>query len=183
MADQPDLTPEQVAEWRRQEFVGAMQQLGVQAEVLNFADFGLATLPFRNLALPLLNLLRGHDFGAVFTFHPYEITAEFDHPDHNRTGEATRFAATAQNVKNLATPPLIDSKTHPATATRPDLFFWTTDKTQATHQQKLGKKARKRRNRYLKENYPSQFPAAKEKRWGTIFDRAVKKKEYYQRVR
>jgi LmbE family N-acetylglucosaminyl deacetylase len=180
---QPDLSPAKVAEVRRQEFTKAMTSLGIAYEVFEFGDFSLSTMPFRNIALPLLNSLREKDLAAVFTFHPYEITPNFDHPDHNLTGEATRFAASGQDVKNLKVGSLADGKTEfPATTDRPELYFWTTNEDQATHQLKIGKKSSRRRQKYLSENYPSQFPRQTKKRWGTIFDR-FGKKEYYQQVR
>lgn len=179
----PDLKPTEVAEVRRQEFTQAMTSLGIAYEIFEFGDFSLSTMPFRNLALPLLNFLREKDLAAVFTFHPYEITPNFDHPDHNVAGEATRFAASGQDVKNLKVGPLPNGKAEAASTTgRPELYFWTTDEAKATHQLKLGKKSSKRRQKYLSENYPSQFPRQTQKRWGTIFDR-FGKKEYYQQVR
>ncbi len=180
---QTELNPSEVAEIRKKEFAQAMTSLGIAYEVMGFGDFSLSTMPFRNIALPLLNLLRAKDLGAIFTFHPYEITPNFDHPDHNLTGEATRFAAAGQDVKNLKTGPLSDDQVEvSATVDRPELYFWTTNESQSTHQLKIGKKSRQRRRNYLSENYPSQFPRQTQKRWGTIFD-SFGKKEYYQQVR
>ncbi len=183
VSGQPDLNPHEVAEIRRLEFAQAMTSLGIAYEIFEFGDFSLATMPFRNIALPLLNLLREKDLAAIFTFHPYEITPDFDHPDHNLTGEAARFAATGQNIKHLKVGPQANGKQEvQATNSRPELYFWTTNESQATHQIKVGKKSNKRRQKYLSENYPSQFPRQTKKHWGTIFDR-FGKKEYYQRVR
>jgi len=165
-----------------------MDSLGADYEIMGYGDFGLAMMPFRNLAMPLLNLLRQKDFAAIFSFHPYEITPNFDHPDHNIAGEAARFAAAGQDVENLKTGPYIaSSDSYGATESRPELYLWTTDKSKATHKQKLTKKSRKKRNKYLQKQYPSQFPRQSKKRWGRIFDKITENgkshSEFYQQVR
>lgn len=177
------LTPSAVAQIRQVEFERAMVELGADYQILGFGDFALSTMPFRNLALPLLNVLRSQDLAAVFSFHPFEITPGFDHPDHNLAGEATRFAASGQDITNLKVGPLPDGQpAAPVTTTRPELYFWTTDENKATHRLKLGQKSARRRRDYLSKNYPSQFPSRTKRRWGTIFDR-LGNQEYYQRVR
>lgn len=174
---------------REQEFVEAMTNLGFSHEIFDFNDYSLSILPLENLAIPLINLLRQKDMAAIFSFHPFEIAPGFDHPDHNAVGVATRFAASALDIKNLSievnvseNEVVAQQKLTKATSERPELYFWTTNKNQATHQLKMSEKSQKSRRRYLKKNYPSQFPKRQEKRWGTIFDR-LGKKEYYQQVR
>lgn len=184
-----NLSPSDVAQVREQEFVGAMTSLGFSHKIFDLNDYSLSVLPLENLAIPLINILRQKDLAAVFSFHPFEITPGFDHPDHNAAGIATRFAASALDIKNLSVgvdesedEVVTQQGLSTATSERPELYFWTTNKNQATHQLKMSEKSQKSRRRYLKKNYPSQFPKRQEKRWGTIFDR-LGKKEYYQQVR
>jgi len=186
----PDLFPEVVKEIRLQEFQQAMSSLGAKYEIMGLRDFGLSTIPLIEIAIPLMNVLRKNDFGAVFSFHPYEITQDFDHPDHNMAGSATRFASSAQDVKNFnVTQDFTNEEIAQATDSRPELYFWTTDSNQANKKIKLSKESRERRNNYLINNYGSQFPSKSKSRWGKIFDRITDKRlfkghqEYYQRVR
>lgn len=187
---QPGLDTKQVAQVRQTEFGQAMDSIGADYHLMGFVDLALSTLNFRIMAMPMLDLLRSKDFAALFTFHPYEITLEFDHPDHNITGQVTRFAASAQDVKKLQTGPFIASPvSHQATGDRSELYFWTTDRNVATHRVVLPEKVRQNRDNYLIDNYPSQFPRKSQSRWGKIFDRITYKgflqghQEYYQRVR
>ena len=190
VVNQPGLDAKQVAQVRQTEFNQAMGSIGANHESMGFADLALSTLNFRIMAMPMLDLLRSKDFAALFTFHPYEITPDFDHPDHNITGQVARFAASAQDVRKLQTGPFISSPvSHQATENRPELYFWTTDKNVATHKIGLSKKVRQNRDNYLTDHYPSQFPRKSQSRWGKIFDRITYKgllqghQEYYQRVR
>lgn len=186
----PDLSSNSVKEVRLAEFQQAMDSLGANYENMGYEDFGLSTLPFSDIAIPLMNVLRKNDFGAVFSFHPYEITPVFDHPDHNMTGLATRFAAAGQDVNNFEVGKYIsDADVYPATDNRPELYLWTTDSTQANKKIKLTKKSLNNRNDYLINNYGSQFPRKSKSRWGKIFDKITHKglfkghQEYYQQVR
>jgi LmbE family N-acetylglucosaminyl deacetylase len=186
----PDLLPEAVKELRLAEFQQAMGSLGANYENMGYEDFGLSMLPFKDIAVPLMNILRKNDFGAVFSFHPYEITPIFDHPDHNMAGLATRFAAAGQDVNNFEVGKYdVDNDVYQATEGRPELYFWTTDSNQANKKIKLTKESRNNRNNYLINNYGSQFPSKSKTRWGKIFDKITDKglfkghQEYYQQVR
>jgi len=188
--DKPEITQGEVKEVRLGEFQEAMASIGVDYQSMDYDDFGLSTIPLENIVVPLINILRKNDFGAVFSFHPYEITQDFDHPDHNLTGLATRFAASAQDVKNFNVRQYLgDEDITQETDSRPELYLWTTDSNQANKKIKLTRESRNRRNNYLVNNYGSQFPSKSKTRWGKIFDRITDKgifkghQEYYQQVR
>ncbi len=168
---------------RGAEFAQAMAELGFSFDVLAFPDLHLSFMEFKELALPVLALLRSQNFAAVFSFSPSEYTWVFDHPDHTRIGEATRFAAMATNVTHFQ-PELV------APQERPELYLRTTNKQLATHTVSLTHNASGRRDEYLVRNYPTQFQEENKEEWVEVFNSAnpVSKKtgnytEYYQRIR
>jgi LmbE family N-acetylglucosaminyl deacetylase len=149
---------------RQEEFTHAMDYWGASSHILSHGDLMLSEEPIGPQTLDVLNIVRNKQFGALFSFHPYELTPLFDHPDHNRAGEITKRVASVSDVVYYH--PEI-----PALPYRPSLYFWTTDKTQATHMLPLSGETRKRREEYLFTYYPSQFPEHTKDQWGPIFDR------------
>lgn len=172
-----------MAQVRSAEFARAMGELGFGFEILAFRDLSLSFMEFKELTQPLLTLLRLYEFAAIFSFSPSEYTWVFDHPDHTKIGEATRFVAMAANVAHFQ--PELD-----APQERPELYLRTTNKRNATHSVPLTSKASSRRDEYLVRNYASQFQEENKQEWVEVFNSAnpVSKKtgnstEYYQRIR
>lgn len=155
------MTPPEMEEVRRAEFVAAMQRLGFGYEILGFKDTELRT-HFEELVFELSRLIRAHGFDVVMSFHPLEMTKLIDHPDHTVAGLATREAATYSDVGHKY-PEL------PALQKRPELWFWTTNKYLATHSVSFSKKVERTWLKYLLTQYPSQFSPKGEK----LFEKQV----------
>lgn len=163
---------------RQAEFKKATELRSIKTEILDLGDLQLTTYPFEELLYKLLEVTRRIHPAALFAFHPYEITPNFDHPDHNVSGRLALHAGAIADVAHKY--PEISAVT-----SRPELYLWTTRKDLATHKIELEKKARYRRNEYLVEYYPSQFSLETQPEWSQIFDRintdqAKKKKNNMQ---
>ncbi len=184
-----DITPEQMKGIRQAEFTKATESRKIMTEILDIGDLQLTTHPFEELLCKLLEVIRRINPAALFTFHPYEVTPAFDHPDHNVSGKLVLHAGAVADVAYKY--PEIS-----ALHFRPELYLWTTRKDLATHRINLEKQARYRRNQYLVDYYPSQFSKQTQPEWSQIFDRintdqAKKKKnnkkskyrEYWMKVR
>jgi LmbE family N-acetylglucosaminyl deacetylase len=166
---------------RREEFIHAMDYWSASYHILPYGDLMLSEEPIGPQTLDVLNIVRDKQFGSLFSFHPYEMTPIFDHPDHNRAGEITKRVASVSDVDYYH--PEI-----PALDFRPSLFFWTTDKSKVTHVVPLSEKTRQRREEYLFEYYPSQFSKKTRNQWGPIFDRISLQEngshqEFYTKIR
>lgn len=115
---------------RRKEFVGAMKHWGFDYVLFKFPDLELIFYPLKKMVLEVGKTIRKEKLTVLISFLPNEITYGFDHPDHNRTGEAVRIAGAMVLGK------------------RPKLYFWTS----------LGNITRTiERYYYLKRFYKSQF--------------------------
>lgn len=176
----PSVTPEQMKQIRRNEFTHSMEALGTSGIALDHGDLRMSLAPPEPAVKDVLKIVREQQFGVLFSFHPYEVTPVFDHPDHNTAGIVTKLVAAAADVRHFY-------PEYPAMSERPELFFWTSDTKTATQKLPLPAGARKRRNQHLIEQYPSQFAAAEKREWTTIFDRITngkhKHRELYVNVR
>lgn len=174
------ITPDEMRKIREREAEQALNFLNATLTILSFPDLELSFIPFEQLVLSVLSEVRQHEADVLFSFHPNEVTREFDHPDHTIAGQVARYVSAAADVEHL----LPDVS---AQKTRPQLYLWTTEKKRANKQILLPKTVRKNRNHYLKEFYPSQFPGDSETAWKKIFDSITKQKknhiELYQKVR
>lgn len=170
---------------RAAEFTSATGSLGVRTEIRDWGDLQLGLKPFVNFAIPLLEIIRQGNFAALFSFHPEEITPEFDHIDHSIVGQLVRFAAGAMDVEHF-------HPEFPATHDRAELYLWGTGKHRATHTIDISSNALQRRDAYLLKHYPSQFYPETHEAWRSIFEtiNQVKKRngkkvgrEYWTKVR
>lgn len=167
-------TPERVKEIRRQEFLNAMESLGVTCHILEFPDLYLGLLPKDILIPALLELIRKIRPGIVISFHPTEYTVNFDHPDHRVTGELATFVAAASDVSNfhpLSSESAADHTTlEPAMSWRPELYLFGTNPGLATHSVSLTPAMDEARVDYLVKHHPSQFSPHFQD-WQHYFDR------------
>lgn len=165
---------------RQAEFARAASFLGISYEALELSDLGLSLMPYPELFETVLTRVRTHNPGVIFTFHPYEISREFDHPDHRMVGQVTLDVAATTDVTHFF-------PTHKAMDRRPHLFLWTTNRHLASHSLPITKADRANRLAYLEEQYPSQFPQESIPKAKIIFDRLTKQpqghQELYRRVR
>lgn len=169
-----------IAQRRVREFNAGTNSLGIQPKQFDFGDGMLDFQSLETMVKEVLQFVRAHQFAAIFSFHPQEITMQFDHRDHEVAGRIAQHVGEKMDVQGYA-------PEFPATEFRPDLYLWTTDKYRATHRKRISKKDRKKRNNYAKEFYPSQFHHQNKKRWSRIFDTITKKEkvhqEFWMRVR
>lgn len=174
------IQPDEMAQIREAEARSALQFLNASMTLLSFPDLQLPFVPFEELVAAVLPIIRELKTDALFSFHPYETTQEFDHPDHNVAGMVAKYVAASADVEHL-----LPEK--PALEKRPELYLWTTDSRMANSTLQLKKKTRKNRNQYLEQQYPSQFSASNSNQWSDIFDKITRKKkkhtEQYYRVR
>lgn len=151
---------------RKKEFYDATRSFGGTSIIFDFPDTKLSELwtkKQKKLIEPVLEIIRKKHFGAIFSFHPFETTFGFDHPDHNITGLIASHVGTFSNVSHsYAHLPVYREE-------RPNLFYWTSALYMANRVLKLTEEDRKKRNEYLKINYSSQFSS--DGKWHTIFDR------------
>lgn len=165
---------------RKLEFEQATRSKGIDSLGLHFGDLELAHLPFDLLVNSVLTVVRQRQFDMLVSFHPDEITHIFDHPDHQIAGQVTRYVGAVADVAKYR-----PETGHPVK--RPELFLWTTDPAKATHALPLRKKSRRKRNKYLSKQYPSQFPKESKVIWKKIFDTITRNKnthiEYYKKIR
>lgn len=113
-------------EVRSKEFSGAMTLCGFEYEILDFPDLRLAYTDLETMVRRVA--IAAHGLTTLVSFSPYEITPGFDHPDHNRTGEVTRFVSTESSGKR-------------------GLLFWTSHGRATLNDERFA---------YAKEFYPSQ---------------------------
>lgn len=171
---------------RRKEFENATASLGIKTEILDWGDLKLSEKPFTELLVELLKIVRRLDPAVVFSFDPFEMTRDFDHPDHELAGQLARRIGATSDVEHYC-------PEQPAMEIRPELFLWTTKRQRADYQVKVSQKSMARRDAYAVKHYPSQFSAETQPEWRKIFDRingvkrnGKKKKsgrEYWIRVR
>lgn len=166
-----EITPEEMAKIRLEEAGKALKNFNAHITMLSFPDLQLPFIPIEELVRAVLPIIRQTQTDAIFSFHPTETTPEFDHPDHNITGLVAKYVGAAADVENL----MPEFK---ALEKRPELYLWTTNTSQSNTKIKLRKKIRKQRNRYLIENYPSQFSAQSEVLWKKKFNAITRKKNY-----
>lgn len=171
----PDITPAEMGFIRKAEFENAMADLGLPHEVIGLPDLGMSLLPLAQVVDGVIKVIRYRRFDTVLTFHPHEVTWQFDHLDHNTVGQAVKIAAGAADVRNFF-------PQYPALSRRPHLYYWTTNMELATHYLPLSERMRQNRNRYLLENHASQFPREKLPEWGVIFDRITYEESLGQHV-
>lgn len=162
--DKPNLSPSEVGEIRKNEFNSSNSAQGLRGRAMNFPDTGLSRADVIGQAKhDVLEFVRENNFGVIFSFHHFEITPEFDHPDHNAAGEIARFASAFSAVKNLHTNP-------DPLESRPSLYLWTSNADLATHRILYTPKMENDRKIHLANYYKSQFPKKMINRWGAIFD-------------
>lgn len=176
-----DLTPEKMAQIRTKEAENMALALGLTVTTLNFPDMKLPFIPMEVLIKHTLPIIRELNTKAIFSFHPYETTASFDHPDHNIAGLVARHIAAASDVTHFY-------PHSPAIRERPQLHLWTTEQSLANRRLRLTKKIRDQRAKHLLQHYPSQFQAADQLNWQPIFEQMTKGKnnqhyELYKKVR
>lgn len=150
---------------RQTEYERATAAIGVQREALDLGDFGLELLNYKELIVPILEVIRRVDPAVIITFHPFETTQQFYHPDHNLMGKVVFDAASAMDIKDFL------PESGSATSSRSSLYAWTTRQDLATHFIPFPPQYREQRIRYLKTFYPSQFQKKDEERWQVFFDR------------
>jgi len=168
------LTDELVAKERQKEFINAMSALGMSYAILPFVDHQLRYVSPEEMDRGVLRILRTHSFAAVFSFSPDILLEDFDHVDHNVTGQVTKVAAGAVNVSRFM-PDL-----QPVPDKRPELWLLTDDHNRATHTVPLTPEQEKARLDYLHFYYPSQFPTEDTAQHAEIF---AKLPHYYAKVR
>lgn len=176
-----DLTPEKMAKIRTKEAENMALALGFTLSTLNFPDMKLPFIPMEVLIRHTLPIIRELNTRAIFSFHPYETTASFDHPDHNIAGLIARHVAAASDVSHFY-------PHSPAMRERPQLHLWTTESSLANRRLRLTKKIRDLRAEHVLQHYPSQFQAADRLNWQPIFEQMTKSKnnqyyELYKKVR
>lgn len=162
--DKPDIYPEEMGRLRHSEFLSLTGALGIKAEKKDFPDTELSAPQILEQAKKVvLGFVRENKFGVIFSFHPNEVTPEFDHPDHNAAGEIARYAGAFSAVKNKIT----DT---PPVSKRPELYLWTSNPELATHHILLTRNLEQSRKKHLADYYPSQFTGNAMGKWGVIFD-------------
>ncbi len=162
--DKPDIPPVEMGKLRENEFYSSNNARGLQGYMMKFPDTGLNRADIMEQAKnETLEFVRENNFGAIFSFHPFEITPEFDHLDHNAAGEIARYVGAFSAVKNLHT------KSAPL-ENRPSLYLWTSNPGFATHHILFSPEIEADRKMHLANYYPSQFPKDSMSRWGVIFD-------------
>lgn len=171
---QQDLTEERVTAERQKEFISAMSVLGMSYVILPFVDYELRYTSAEEMDKAVLRILRAHSFAALFSFSPDIFLEDFDHVDHNVTGQVAEVAAGGVNISRLM-PDL-----QPVPEKRPELWLLTDDQHRATHTAPLTPEQEKARLDYLHSFYPSQFPAEDEPQHAGIF---AKLPHYYAKVR
>lgn len=160
---------------RQAEFARAANALGISYEALELSDLGLSFMPYPELFDTVLNRVRTHNPGVIFTFHPYEISREFDHPDHRMVGQITLDVAATTDVAHFK--PGV-----PVMNRRPNLFLWTTNRYLASHSLSITKNERSSRLAYLEEEYPSQFPKESIPKAKIIFDRLTRQRQNHREL-
>lgn len=108
---------------RSDEFKQSGQKIGFTPIQFNFPDLELDLVDTRVLYLAVLELVRQVAPQLVLSFYPHELTNYFDHPDHNRAGQAVSWAVAASDVPTMATQSLPVKQ-------RPASMFWTTNPSQ-----------------------------------------------------
>lgn len=162
--DKSDISPEEMGRLRYGEFLSSTEALGIKGAKKNLPDTDLSTSHIlEQEKREVLGFVRENKFGVIFSFHPNEVTTEFDHPDHNAAGEIARYAGTFSAVKNKITdtPPM---------DRRPELYLWTSNPELATHHILITPDLGTARKEHLATYYSSQFPENAKGRWGVIFD-------------
>lgn len=157
------MTPEQLKQVRRVEFSNAARSLPITPDIHDLGDLQLSFQPFEQLVVEMLKVIRSHQFAALFSFHPSEITPRFDHPDHLMAGKLTQFVGATADVHHF-------HPEFPATHQRPELYLWASVDHLASHHLLLTVEHRQRRDQYLVDHYPSQFILDQKDQWAPIFD-------------
>jgi len=76
---------------RRTEFERAMKKWGFEYEIFKYPDLGLVYFSLKKMVWAVGEVVSRKNITVLVSFHPYEVTAGFDHPDHNRVGEVARL--------------------------------------------------------------------------------------------
>jgi LmbE family N-acetylglucosaminyl deacetylase len=176
-----DLNPEKMATIRKNEAENMALALGFTLTTLHFPDMKLPFIPMEVLIKHTLPIIRELNTKAIFSFHPYETTRSFDHPDHNIAGLVARHVAAASDVSHFY-------PHSPAMRERPQLHLWTTEPSLANRRLRLTKKIRDKRSQHLIQHYPSQFQKSERLNWQPIFERITRENtkqhsELYKQVR
>ncbi len=166
---------------RQQEAKTMAETLGISLTTLNFSDMGLPFVPMKKLVAKTLPIIRELNTRAIFSFHPHELSEQFDHPDHSVVGEIARHVGAAADVKHFY-------PKSPAMRERPNLYLWTSQRSNANRRLVLTLEMREQRNEHLITHYPSQFKAGKRLKWQPIFDQIThwqseKHQELYKQIR
>ena len=94
-------TSEEMGRRREIEFRKAITSFGGEPIQLGFPDMGLTSIWNKDpnqIIEPVLEIIRRREFGALLSFHPYEITPQFDHPDHRIAGLVVQIVAASADV-------------------------------------------------------------------------------------
>lgn len=162
--DKQNISPVEMGKIREKEFYSSTKARGLQSHKRLFPDTGLSRPDILEQAKhEALEFVRENKFGVIFSFHPFEITPEFDHPDHNAAGEIARYVSAVSAARNLHTDAL-------PLESRSSLYLWTSNPEFATHRILFTPKMEKDRKIHLAKYYQSQFPGDSMNRWGVIFD-------------
>ncbi len=154
--------PDQMREIRKQEFQKAMRYFRSTGISLDAGDLRLHKYDDDELIATVLKPVREGNFGVIFSFNP-EPTPYVDHPDHDKTGNISRFVGATADVAYFH--PEI-----PAMKERPNLFLLTHQIERATHMLPVTWATNHHRLSYLEGFYPSQFPAQSIEPSGVIFE-------------
>jgi len=170
------VTPAENMHIRNAEASRAADFFGATTSFLNFPDLNLPFVPFEKLVFAVMLEVQKVKSDALFSFHPHEITQEFDHLDHSVAGMVTRHVGAAADVKHFFPDHTSRKSEHHSPNPdaildkRPELYLWTSSEFMANTTLPLSAKIRQKRNQYLIDHYPSQFPASNKDTWVPIFD-------------
>ncbi len=175
------ISPSEMGKIRTQEIESAAVAMNITLSLLRFPDMHLPFIPMPDLITATLPIIRELNTRAVFSFHPQEITSEFDHPDHTVAGQVARHVGAAADVKHFY-------PNTPAMTSRPELYLWTTQQKCANSTLPITPQIASRRANYLEQHHRSQFSNQDRPNWEKIFDSIATqpdktKQELYQRVR
>lgn len=177
-----------MGELRREEARRALESLGATLTVLSFPDLNLPFVPLQEIVTAVLNVVQEKQPDALFSFHPHEITPEFDHRDHNIAGTVARQVGAAADVDYFSPGARVAprEKQPGVLKERPELYLWTSQ-NQVTHTGfrtlDLSEEVREKRNEYLIKHYPSQFRDSEKQEWIPIFDSITQEKSGEEIIR
>lgn len=166
-SEQPHITPEIMGATREKEAVAMANALGISLTILKFPDMGLPFISLEVLIHHTLPIIRELHTKALFSFHPYEMTPYFDHPDHNIAGQVAKHIGAAADVKHFMPDGQVVSN-------RPDLYFWTSKSKNANRYIPLSARLRLLRDQHLATYHQSQFKLKDRPVWRPIFDQITR---------